>query len=1447
MPPRKTLPQSTLYNIAWIAALHIERAAATASLDERHEEPEGFIRHDNDDNAYDWGEIGKHNVVIASLPAGVYGTTSAAVTASHLLSSLPHIKIGLLVGIGGGIPHPRRDIRLGDVVVSQPDGKSGGVVQYDLGKAKAHQDWERKGSLNMPPTVLLSALGSLQAEHEIQGSRMDRILKTMITKFPLMKKQFSYQGAENDRLFLAEYDHPQSNTCDLCDSSQEVKREERESTSPNIHYGIIASGNTLVKDARARDNISDLAGEDCLCVEMEAAGLANSFPCLVIRGICDYSDSHKNDRWQRYASASAAAFAVELLGYLPVRQLQDTPRALEIMKSIDCKVSEMSQNIKESRARTMIDWLPIARGAAFDSADHWLEATCLENTRVDVLHQIEEWAVDLGSTTLFWLNGMAGTGKSTIARTVAHRLAMSGRLGGSFFFKRGEADRDNPTKLFTTLAAGLHRWQPTIARNIEEEIHKSPQIFHQFCGQQLQKLILDPISKAELATDQAIIMVIDALDECDNNVIANIITDILPMASSLRPVRLKFFLTSRPQLPIKIGFSTIKPRSVYQDFILQDVSSDIIRLDIEAFLRVNIAAIRDRYNTQEEKLPQDWPSKLDFDLLVSMAVPLFIVASTICRFLDNGRFGNPKRLLNQLLNMESRGYQSTLDRMYMAVLNQQFDENDTPDQRDRIVEEFRHIIGPIILLSTPLTIPSLANLLSQGKYPEFEQVIEDRLKVLHSVLSIPPLSERALSPVRLLHLSFRDFLLDPFYQNQNPFWISKTVTHALLANKCLSLMEKCLHEDICGLKHPDIDASHIAQAKIDAYIAPELQYACYYWAHHLIQGVKDRRIIRITVTFLEEYLLFWLEAMSLLGQSHGCIAIIESLQDATATFGSQQLSLLLEDTTRFILSNSKTISSSPLQIYSSAILFAPMKSKVRNAFSTRVPEWITLQPTVEEYWSDCLQTLDSPCGLLAIVFSPNSKLLATQDEDLEVRIWEVSTGKCLQHLDVINLKDPSRGSEELEIEYCIYFSADSTLLYTLLASRILVWRVDTGQCFQYLDHYSSRISSIAVLSSHRIASGSDDGIIRIWEAEAGLLLSKLQAHGESVSKLAFSSPLQLLASGSTDGTGKLWHIGSSATSNALQLPRGRSILQIVFADQSGLVAFARRQEVSLWDVTTDQMVQRFDLTGSFQWMDFPSSTMLTIMAGGKLQVWKSGKIEYPTWLNLRDSRSELLSCSGIVAVLEKGKGEINLWRIETGEHIRRIQSPYLQWRPKFTLMSNGKLLAIGNGEGLVQIWKAGPGQQPELQYCRVMCCISPDARLAASASSVSKGFTITIWNPETGQRCYQVETASMGRETQRSVHLDFSLDSRLLLAVNASCLHLWDVNLGTKLYTLGFPRGFDGYYGTFSTTSKLVATICVSQEHRQTLIQIWDVPTSRCLSSFNGPKIRDLSWFKNLQ
>lgn len=328
------------YTIGWIAALSIERAAAVAQLDERHEAPADFEQHASDMNSYTWGCIGKHNVVIASLPAGMYGTTAAARTTSNLLASLPSIKIGLLVGIGSGIPrHRDQDVRLGDVVVSQPEGTTGGVVQYDLGKARLNGKWEPEGMLNRPPLVLLSALAALKAEHEMAAPRIPDLLETMWTRMPHMKKPrgkepaYTHQGVENDRLFSSTYNHIEGPTCDKCDTAGEIQRDKRDTVDPDIHYGVIASGNTLVKDASIRDKIAESAGSECFCVEMEAAGLMDHFPCLVIKGICDYADSHKNGRWHRYASATAAAYAKELLEYVPARMLKKTARAVDILKS----------------------------------------------------------------------------------------------------------------------------------------------------------------------------------------------------------------------------------------------------------------------------------------------------------------------------------------------------------------------------------------------------------------------------------------------------------------------------------------------------------------------------------------------------------------------------------------------------------------------------------------------------------------------------------------------------------------------------------------------------------------------------------------------------------------------------------------------------------------------------------------------------------------------------------------------------------------------------------------------------------------------------------------------------------------------------------------------------------------------------------------------------------
>jgi nucleoside phosphorylase len=345
----QSLERGELYTVGWVAALPIELAAALAMLDERHGKPDDFEKPSSDDNSYRWGRIGDHNVVIASLPVGVYGTISAATTAKDMTSSFPNIKVGLMVGIGAGIarPNQRRDIRLGDVVVSLPRGQSGGVIQYDLGKSRVSEDqghtahtFERVGSLNSPPTALLKALTLLQAEAEMEGSKVSSFLEDILKRYPRMAKNepdkpgYVYQGQDNDRLFEASYIHASGMGCDDCDSTRTIPRVTRPDPDvPEVHYGVIASGNKLVKDAVERDLILKESGEDCICLEMEAAGLMNSFPCLVIRGICDYADSHKNDNWQKYAAATAAAYAKELLGFVDNQDLARSNKAIDILKN----------------------------------------------------------------------------------------------------------------------------------------------------------------------------------------------------------------------------------------------------------------------------------------------------------------------------------------------------------------------------------------------------------------------------------------------------------------------------------------------------------------------------------------------------------------------------------------------------------------------------------------------------------------------------------------------------------------------------------------------------------------------------------------------------------------------------------------------------------------------------------------------------------------------------------------------------------------------------------------------------------------------------------------------------------------------------------------------------------------------------------------------------------
>ncbi|KAL8744098.1 MAG: hypothetical protein Q9190_003616 [Brigantiaea leucoxantha] len=292
-------------------------AAALFMLDDQYKAPQN--QDPNDPNYYNFGRIGNHNIVIACL--NETGTVSAATLANQMLRSFPSIKLGLMVGIGGGVPTQEDgDIRLGDVVVSKPDNTFGGVVQYDIGKKTPEGVFERTGSLDKPPLVLRNALSGLQTEEKMKRLKIDEIIHGALQK-SVEWNEYS-RPDEKDELYRADYNHVgPSRECKGCDPTKIIDRPKRK--GPKIHYGTIASGNSVIKDAVFRDKLSkDLGGIKCF--DMEAAGLLGHFPCLVIRGICDYADSHKNDMWHNYAAITAAAFAKKLLTIMPTREVEIT-------------------------------------------------------------------------------------------------------------------------------------------------------------------------------------------------------------------------------------------------------------------------------------------------------------------------------------------------------------------------------------------------------------------------------------------------------------------------------------------------------------------------------------------------------------------------------------------------------------------------------------------------------------------------------------------------------------------------------------------------------------------------------------------------------------------------------------------------------------------------------------------------------------------------------------------------------------------------------------------------------------------------------------------------------------------------------------------------------------------------------------------------------------------
>ncbi|CUA74718.1 Notchless protein homolog 1 [Bos taurus] [Rhizoctonia solani] len=1027
----------------------------------------------------------------------------------------------------------------------------------------------------------------------------------------------------------------------------------------------------------------------------------------------------------------AMVYSVILMGMLLTRATQD---------------DELEKLVPSSSAR-------YSSGAALKLK----RGPCTQGTRMNVLDEMYQWASKPDAGNVYWMSGMAGTGKTTIAYSLCERLdAESNRmLGASFFCSRLLPECRSVGNIIPSIAYQLAHRSRAFRHALYEAIKKTPEALDGAPSLQFDLLLTEPLSDPELKRtfSTSMVVVIDALDECEDETSTRQILEVLLTKSEGLPI--KFVVSSRPE-------ATIRDQMAKNDqgVVLHELDKQEVQIDIKAYLREGLAPMN--------------PSDSEIEKLVERAGVLFIYAATVIRYVGYDEFGrNPRARLKSVLGLaEKRGTGQTkeIDQLYGAILEAAMNDDEL-EQPDR--DDMKLILNTVVCARAPLTIDALNALLKLGDIERVNAALRPLWSVLH--VKGPGI------PITTLHASFPDYLTDPQRSGNSEWYCNAAIHHCILAQRSLECIRDTRPQfNICNLESSYLDDNEVPDLdmRVERCVSIQLRYACQYWSTHLDLGGSEtgaaQALLILLGQFLANHLFLWLEVMNLTknnSSTPGNLTLAKRW--LTKHSANRELVDMMQDAVRFALTIvSSPVSGSTPHIYVSIFPFLPPNSPIRKHYASRIRGTIQVNGTALDQRKPLLAQW--PTGTNGVgACSPDGTLIsiASGFPDVRISLIDTSSGRLVQDFPYDNF----------ECIWCVAFAPDGAGVASGTDDKeIWVWDIGSGQLVlgPLQGHEGPVFSIIFSHDGSYIISGSSDKTIHIWDAHSGKpLFTPLVGHTGTITSLAISSDDTKIISGSEDATICVWDVQNGCL--ALDPITGHigSVVSVALSPDDKFIASCSIDSTMVWD----------SQTGECFLGRFPSKCSVAFSPDG--------------------------------AYISAGSedGSIEIWDASTGRTVSGLIKEHYAPVTVLAYSSDGtRIISYSDEDGTLSLFDAysiTTPINPISGHTKPVFSIdvSPDGKHVVSGSG---DMTVCVWNPLKGQ-------VVLGPLTGHVDHVNFvrySADgSRFLSCAKDATLRQWDAQTGECIQTDQIIRAADPsakyrawfFVAAYSPDGTSIATISV--------------------------------------